>query len=228
MYPPNLKFLPVLLLALGMGCSQGTYEHAQDHRSAGDPLTATICGQEWMTRDLDVVTYRNGDAIPEVQDAAQWASLTFGAWCWYDNDPNTGCRLYNWYAVNDPRGLAPKGWHVPSEREWSALEACLGDSVGYRLRKAGKAHWPGPATGADNSSGFGAMPCGIRSVGGAFSDAGRMAVHWLATSGSESDAWCGRLVHHVNNKGVPQMVTGIGYMHKGDGYTVRCLRDSRP
>jgi hypothetical protein len=78
----------------------------------------TICCQSWMTKNLDVATYRNGDAIPLVTDATAWAALTTGAYCYYNNDPGTyGAtygKLYNWYAVNDPRGLAPEGWHVPT------------------------------------------------------------------------------------------------------------------
>lgn len=85
------------------------------------PYQVTIGSQRWMTRNLSVVTYRNGDPIPQVQDSAQWVNLTTGAWCYYNNDPATGAifgKLYNWYAVTDPRGLAPAGWHIPVEY-WS-------------------------------------------------------------------------------------------------------------
>ena len=66
--------------------------------------TVTICAQAWMTKNLDVTTYRNGDAIPQVTDPTAWANLTSGAWCYYNNDPANGPiygKLYNWYAVND-------------------------------------------------------------------------------------------------------------------------------
>src|SRR5450759_197011 len=80
--------------------------------------SVTICSQIWMVPNLDVSTYRDGTPIPEVQDATAWAALTTGAWCYYKNNsanaPAYG-KLYNWYAVNDPRGLAPTGWHVPSD-----------------------------------------------------------------------------------------------------------------
>ena len=76
--------------------------------------------QFWMTQNLRVSRYSNGDIIPQVKDATEWKNLTTGAWCYYHNDPLEEV-LYNWYAVNDPRGLAPKGWHIPSENEWSIL-----------------------------------------------------------------------------------------------------------
>jgi uncharacterized protein (TIGR02145 family) len=78
-----------------------------------------------MQKNLNVSKYKNGDIIPQVTDGTQWANLTTGAWCWYNNDSATYAatygKLYNWYAVNDPRGLAPEGWHVPSDGEWNIL-----------------------------------------------------------------------------------------------------------
>jgi uncharacterized protein (TIGR02145 family) len=79
----------------------------------------------WSSKNLDVARYRNGDIIPQVTNATQWAALTTGAWCWYNNDSATYAatygRLYNWYAVNDVRGLAPQGYHIPSDAEWNKL-----------------------------------------------------------------------------------------------------------
>ncbi len=183
-----------------------------------------------MTRNLDVIVYRNGDKIPQVTDSATWVNMTTGAWCWYNNDPAahaaTYGRLYNWYAVNDPRGLAPAGWHVASDEEWSALETCSpGDSAGYRMKEAGTAHWSCPVSAADNSSGFTGLPGGMRSEQGAFDRMGFSGVFWFSTEGSTGEAWCGRLIHHVNNRGVAYMVTGVGYMNKADGYSVRCVKD---
>ena len=86
--------------------------------------TIVIGTQQWMRENLDVVTYRNGDIIPQVTDATAWAALTTGAWCYYNNDSANGAiygKLYNWYAVNDTRGLAPTGWHVPTDAEWTIL-----------------------------------------------------------------------------------------------------------
>ena len=85
--------------------------------------------QTWTSKNLDVATYRNGDAIPQVQDFNEWKNLTTGAWCYLFNDPTNGTKygkLYNWYAVTDPRGLAPEGYHIPTDEEWTILTDYLG------------------------------------------------------------------------------------------------------
>ncbi len=83
-----------------------------------------ICSQIWMAKNLDVSTYRNGDTIPEITDYTDWINTTTGAWCWYNNDTVNAAfgKLYNWYAVNDPRGLAPQGWHIANEQDWQVLQ----------------------------------------------------------------------------------------------------------
>jgi len=93
----------------------------------------TIGTQTWTKCNLDVTTYRNGDPIPEVTDPAAWAALTTGAWCHYANNTANGTiygKLYNWYAVNDPRGLAPIGQHIPTDAEWITLTDFLGGATG--------------------------------------------------------------------------------------------------
>jgi uncharacterized protein (TIGR02145 family) len=108
-------------------------------RASGEYIETVVIGsQEWTKRNLNVSKYRNGDIIPEVKDFKKWLSLTTGAWCYYDNDPINGSiygKLYNWYAVNDPRGLAPEGYHIPSETEWKDLQAYL--NIGYKYDVAG-------------------------------------------------------------------------------------------
>ena len=130
--------------------------------------TVNIGSQTWMQKNLNVSKYKNGDIIPQVTNATQWAALTTGAWCWYNNDSATYAatygKLYNWYAVNDPRGLAPDGWHVPSDGEWTTLTDCLGgvDVAGGKMKEIGTSHWQSPNTGATNSSQFNALPGGDR------------------------------------------------------------------
>jgi hypothetical protein len=88
-----------------------------------------ICYDTWMLKNLSVKTYRNGDSIPVVTDPAQWQNLTTGAMCWYNNNIGNDTvygALYNWYAVNDSRGLAPQGWHVATLMEWETMENCHG------------------------------------------------------------------------------------------------------
>lgn len=144
----------------------------------------TICNQTWMRKNLDVSTYRDGTPIPQVQDESTWASLTTGAWCYYANSSINGTtygKLYNWFAVNgDSDGdgikdkeLAPLGWHIPSDAEWTILENCLNaisptGNVGGKMKETGTAHWLSPNTGATNSSGFTALPGGRRDPNGFF------------------------------------------------------------
>ena len=104
----------------------------------------TIGTQTWTSKNLDVSTYRNGEVIPEVQDSAAWANLTTGAWCYYENNPLNGTtygKLYNWYAVNDPRGLAPKGYHIPTDEEWSILTDYLGGQSVANLKMKSTSGW---------------------------------------------------------------------------------------
>jgi transcriptional regulator CtsR len=89
--------------------------------------TVDICNQFWTKTNLNVSKYRNGDIIPQVTDTGEWHGLTTGAWCYYGNDSANGIvygKLYNWYAVVDPRGLAPLGYHIPTKEEWNVLNAC--------------------------------------------------------------------------------------------------------
>jgi hypothetical protein len=95
-----------------------------------------IGNQVWTKENLNVSKYRNGDIIPQVTNQTEWSNLTTGAWCYYENSTANGTtygKLYNWYAVNDPRGLAPQGWHVSSNDEWTVLTTFLG---GKALREA--------------------------------------------------------------------------------------------
>lgn len=229
-----MKVIGFLLCAcIAASCSHSQNDEADTTASTAlgppTPPFIDLCGHTWTTRNLDVATYRNGDRIPQVTDAGTWVKQTTGAWCWYNNDSanyHAFGRLYNWYAVNDARGLAPEGWHVLSDTDWEAMETCLGeDSVGYRMRASGGAQWPGSVNAIDNSSGFAGLPSGMRSDSGAFSFAGHSAVYWTSVEGSVSEAFCGRLIHHVNNAGVASMVTGVGYMNKADGYAVCCVKD---
>jgi uncharacterized protein (TIGR02145 family) len=187
--------------------------------------TVTICSQVWMDKNLDVSTYRNGDPIPQVTDPTQWANLTTGAWCYFNNDPAMGAiygKLYNWYAVNDPRGLAPAGFHVPTDVEWSTLTACLGGSVpaGAAMKEAGFAHWNSPNWGATNSSGFTALPGAYRHYDGSFdlNNLGNIGLMWSSTEANATLAWLRFLVNYL-----PDL--GRNFYDKVDGMSVRCIRD---
>lgn len=129
--------------------------------------TIQIGDQIWMADNLNVSTFRNGDPIPQVKNADDWDQAGYDdrpAWCYYDNDPNNGGKygkLYNWYAISDPRGLAPIGWHVASLAEWNALFSFLGGEkvAGDKLKST--SGWNDNGNGK-NSSGFEAKPSGFR------------------------------------------------------------------
>jgi uncharacterized protein (TIGR02145 family) len=185
--------------------------------------SSTICSQKWMDKNLDVTTYRNGDTIAYVTDPTAWAALTTGAWCYYNNDPSTNAtygKLYNWYAVNDPRGLAPVGWHVPTDAEFTTLSTCLGGELvaGGGMKVSGTTTWTTPNTAATNSSGWAGLPGGYRNFTGAFFNVGDRGYWWSSTENTTADAWYYYLNYFVahfsrnaNNKQV--------------GFSVRCLRD---
>ena len=197
----------------------------------GIPVTAvsypsvTICCQTWMKKNLEVTTYRNGNPIPQVTDGATWRALTTGAWCYYNNDPAMGAiygKLYNWYAVNDPRGLAPAGWHIPIDFEWTTLSKCLGGYAvaGGALKETGTAHWLPTNTGATNSSGFTALPGGYRNIGGVFYRIGKGGQFWSATATDYRPgfSWLSAqsFDSNINIRTNNQMQ---------DGYSVRCVKD---
>jgi uncharacterized protein (TIGR02145 family) len=186
--------------------------------------SVAICSQKWMDRNLDVTTYRNGDTIAYVTDPAAWAALTTGAWCYYNNDPSTNAaygKLYNWYAVNDPRGLAPTGWHVPSDVEWATLETtCLGGTsvAGGKMKVTGTSTWVSPNTGANNTSGFAGLPGGFRGFNGSFFLVGNDGIWWSATENDTALAWCRNLFY--SNGTIFRSST-----NKHFGFSLRCLRD---
>lgn len=148
--------------------------------------TVKIGNQVWMAENLKTTKYRNGNPIPNVTVDATWFNLTTGAYCNYDNDSNIASiygKLYNWYAVNDSRNIAPIGWHVPSHNEWLVLENYLGGAniAGGKLKEAGISHWQSPNTGATNHVGFTAFPGGYRNPDGPFRHLGDIGFWWTST-----------------------------------------------
>jgi uncharacterized protein (TIGR02145 family) len=185
--------------------------------------TVTIGTQVWMTENLKVTHYSNGDSIPNVT-VDTWADLTTGAYCNYNNDVNnavTYARLYNWYAVNDNRNIAPAGWHVPSDAEWQTLVDYLGGItavVGGKMKEAGYAHWFSPNTGATNESGYSALPGGYRYYDGTYSDMGFSAGFWSSTEYISYYSWCQYL-----NCSSSEVIRSFG--NRSSGFSIRCVMD---
>jgi uncharacterized protein (TIGR02145 family) len=189
--------------------------------------TVTICNQVWMTKNLDVTTYRNGDVIPQVTDPTQWENLTTGAWCYYNNDAANGPiygKLYNWYAVNDHRGLAPNGYHIPSNDEWTTLIDCLGGELiaGGKMKEEGLTHWLSPNECATNISGFNGLPGGVRVVNNGsfsgFTGIGNGGEWWSTTKSITENSWL--LYLNCNWCNLSRSTTALNY-----GLSVRCLKD---
>jgi len=111
----------------------------------GNFKTVTIGTQVWMKENLNVSSFRNGDPIPEAKTEEEWKKACENkqpAWCYYENKATNGAKygkLYNWYAVNDSRGLSPQGFHVPSDSEWTTLGEFLGADAGKKMKS--KSGW---------------------------------------------------------------------------------------
>ncbi|MES2431226.1 MAG: fibrobacter succinogenes major paralogous domain-containing protein [Bacteroidota bacterium] len=195
----------------------------------------TICDQVWMKNNLSVATYRNGDIIPEVKDPFLWELQTTGAWCWFNNDVKNADRgrLYNGYAITDPRGLAPYGWHIASDSEWTQMVKCIdpltnttctgchqSETAGGALKEAGIAHWQEANVGATNSSGFTAIPASWRSANGMFvlHDLAQSAYFWTASSLDASELFYRTIDHqgtHISRNSTIKKVA----------YSVRCVKN---
>jgi uncharacterized protein (TIGR02145 family) len=158
------------------------------------PGTVVIGTQRWKDVNLDISTYRNGDNITYAADATAWNNATnagTGVWCYYNFDPANNAvygKLYNWYAVNDSRGLAPLGYHVPTETEWETFYSYLGGDGG-KIKTTGTSLWAFPNTGATNSSGFNGLPGGYTYSGSFYSTATAVGYWWSASQFSSSRAW---------------------------------------
>jgi uncharacterized protein (TIGR02145 family) len=182
----------------------------------------TIGIQNWMSKNLDVSKFRNGEAIPLAKTNAEWKSAGQNqqpAWCYYENKTANGTtygKLYNWYAVNDPRGLAPKGYHIPTDKEWTMLTDYLGgDSIGAKMKST--SGWEENGNGS-NTSGFAGLPGGCRGTNGSFSNIGANGPWWSSSESSTVDAWSRYL-------GSSDGSVGRGDDFKHFGFSVRCLRD---
>ena len=194
--------------------------------------------QVWTSKNLDVSTFRNGEAIPEAKSIDEWRKASINrtaAWCYYDNDEQNGKvygKLYNWYAVNDPRGLAPKGYHIPSDDEWTVLTDKLGKVlVGEKLKS--KTRWkkmnqmrgePYTSGNGNNRSGFNGLPGGGRVGGelnGNFHSIGVGGSFWSSSENNTNIvmAWF-RVLYFNNNR---ELVRNGSV--KDNGESVRCIKD---
>lgn len=190
---------------------------------------AIVCGKIWMAENLHTSKYRNGDSIRYAETADDWADAAAkgeGAWCYPDNDPANGeiyGKLYNWFAVADPRGLAPNGWHVASRAEWEV--SCSEYFQGGQLKatgtiEAGDGLWKYPNTGATDEFGFSVIPAGIRYDSGGFDSPGDYTRFWTINESNASNAWASFFSYNMMN---------IEYLNnpKSYGFSVRCVKETK-
>jgi uncharacterized protein (TIGR02145 family) len=188
--------------------------------------TTTCLPIIFTTTNYSGTTYRDGTTIPEVTNAIAWAALTTGAWCYYNFDSANGLiygKMYNWYAINDPRGFAPIGYHVPSDQEFTCYTNSLGgDTVaGGAMKETGITHWTSPNTGATNTSGFTALPGGGCNISGAFQNKNNYGFFWTSTEYplDTTKAWIRYIAYNASN-----IYRDFNY-GKNSGFSVRLVQD---
>ncbi len=186
--------------------------------------TIKIGKQCWMQENFRATHFRDGSPITETEDKAAWEKadqLHTSGWCYFEGNTENNSvygKLYNWYTVSDPRHLCPSGWHIPSDDEFQTLSDYLGgDSISGAHMKA-TALWSHPNTGADNSSGFTALPAGYRISSGYFSLLGHNAFFWSSTPDDKEGAYLRNLCFNYS----PALRLND---FAGDGFSVRCVGD---
>lgn len=185
--------------------------------------TVTIGTQVWMLENLKTTKYRNGETIPNIPDSWDWGHLITGAFCWYDNNIANKANysaMYNWYAVSDSRSIAPTGWHIPTDAEWTTLTTFLGGTsvAGGKLKENSTSYWTSPNVLATNESGFSAHGSGYRFVEGSFYTLNLRAYFWSSSQADELHSWY-RYIQ--NNDG--KVYRDSEY--KVFGQSVRCIKD---
>lgn len=183
--------------------------------------TIKIGTQVWMAENLRTTHYNDGTEIPNVIDNTAWFALTTPGYCWNNNDISNKTlygALYNWYSVGTEK-LCPIGWHVPSKTEWLLLINYLGGEsiAGGKMKEIGTTHWLSQCYGANNISGFSALPAGGR-VTNDFNQAGGIAYFWSSTEIYGISGWDCVLL--CEGQEAP-----FSYHQKVDGYSVRCIKD---
>lgn len=186
--------------------------------------TFMIGTQVWSSKNLDVVTFRNGDTIAEIKSAEEWNECWKSgkpAWCYYENDSNNGLKygkLYNWFAVNDSRGLAPEGWHIPNDNEWDTLIKNLGgeDIAGKKMKK--------DETISDSEDSFLGLPGGFRQYDGGFYWIDVFG-YWWSSSGSQNGLKSSLFIlYFIDKEDLDDKIYTEDY-GKDFGLSVRCIKD---
>ncbi|MBP9189941.1 MAG: fibrobacter succinogenes major paralogous domain-containing protein [Chitinophagales bacterium] len=219
----KLSVIKILLVSITLTNFNSTYVQSQVIAQDGTTyLTVKINNQRWFAENLNVSTFRNGDPIPEAQTDSEWskaAATESSAWCYYMNDngkDTTVGKLYNWFAVNDPRGLAPEGWKIPSEQDFKTLIKNVGNSDAGEKMKS-ETGWLYDGNGS-NSSGFNAKPGGYRYDDGSFNAIGIGGGWWSATS---KDRYTAYFFYTYFNSNIVLSHNSA----KDGGLSIRCIKE---
>ena len=224
----SCNFLLLISAIFVLSCSKSTIKPL-----VPEPVNipgVTVCSKTWMTKNLDVITFKNGDTIPQVSGDDNWGAMAVQsptpAWCYLNDNPSNDAiygKLYNWAAVTDPRGLAPEGWHVATYEDWIKLiDSCLGgkEIAGKEMKEAGFTHWPDDQVSnlyGSNTSGLTCLPGGYRSGHFFPSGAGFSGNWWCGTGDSIGHPYMMWLYHAANE---------VNFQNTGnDAVSVRCVKD---
>jgi uncharacterized protein (TIGR02145 family) len=188
----------------------------------------SIGKQIWMTKNLDVSNFLNGDPIPEIKTDLEWEKAIDNgdpAWCYYNYSTNIGNRygkMYNWYALTDPRGLAPKDWRIPSNEDWSILTDYLGGEKLAGNKMKSLSFWTdynGQNINGTNDSGFSGLPGGL--FNGMFDGIGSGAFWW--SNSKEDNSPCKFYIE--NYESIAEIGVSWGNINTSNGLYVRCLKE---
>lgn len=204
--------------------------------------TVKIGNQWWMAENLKVKRYRDSTLVRLIEVDSVWSGDTIGGYCPFGNDTSGNINhqvygyLYNWYALNNSSGIAPAGWHVPTDEEWKALERELGmnaseaDNSGWRGTDEGdklKIEAPqGWTQYADvwgtNGSGFTARACACRLFDGRQADDGlfKTGFWWSATTyaSTNNESW----YRYLDYK---KAAVFRSTCSKNYGFSIRCVKN---
>lgn len=179
--------------------------------------TVTIGTQIWFQQNLKTTKFNDGSLIPFVANNKEWAELQNPSYC-YTNNMEYGA-LYNWFAASSEK-ICPKGWHVPSESEWSVLVATIGgELMGGELKEKDTIHWEAPNLDATNSTGFTALPAGYRAGDGAFYNQNTHAFFWSTTKCLNNTAW-------YRSLGYKDIIIGSTPHLQQNGMSIRCIKNN--
>jgi uncharacterized protein (TIGR02145 family) len=247
----RLLSLFILLLFLIVSCGEDPASPKEEDKDDGLPTgtlgtvtdidgneyeTIKIGMQWWMTENLRVTRYQNGDSVRHEPDDDLWPVLTEGAYSIYDHH---GANIipyglmYNWYAATDERNIAPEGWHVATDDDWKELEVYMGmpeselevyqwrgTNEGEKIKETGTLHWVAPNAYASDEYGFKARPNGFRSKYG-FNGLAHQAYFWTSSifnGATDTYGWA-RSLHRDRTE------IGRVYYDKTNGYGIRCVKD---